>query len=306
MAQEAVFTSCAFPFFVVCCKTYSFRCFPILRLMPYSTEKYKKINSAFNALPWENSPEAILKMLKYTISIETIHGEPGEIALGMSKVGGRPHLPKSVAWPEAEGKPMAFLGQVNFAELVLLDHEGLFPKKGIVYFFLEANDNELPYDIHERSQVIFTPEAENLERRLYPDKLPEYARFQICDLRFRESYTLPSLADPRIAALQLSEKDIQLLGHFNEEVAKVTGRSLLSDDWILGEPYALQHDVFEEWVKWGGGKPEEYELLLQVGFMDYNTNLFDFGDAGVAYWGIRKEDLQNQAFEKTVLTCQGT
>jgi len=93
MAQEAVFTSCAFPFFVVCCKTYSFRCFPILRLMPYSTEKYKKINSAFNALPWENNPEAILKMLKYTISIETIHGEPGEIALGMSKVGGRPHLP---------------------------------------------------------------------------------------------------------------------------------------------------------------------------------------------------------------------
>jgi uncharacterized protein YwqG len=39
--------------------------------------------------------------------------------------------------------------------------------------------------------------------------------------------------------------------------------------------------------------------------MDYASDLYFFGDTGIAFWGLRREDLKKRSFEKAVLVCQG-
>ncbi len=68
--------------------------------------------------------------------------EKGSVGLFDSKIGGIPYFPKAMEYPkgrknEFDGKPLVLLAQLNFDRLPHIDG---FPTKGILQFFIAADD----------------------------------------------------------------------------------------------------------------------------------------------------------------------
>lgn len=79
---------------------------------------------------------AIRKLQRPAMYLKTRMDDAASSALGATRVGGRPDLPRGVDWPRfAEGKPLAFLGQVNLAEVAKAAPSFGLPKHGLLSFF---------------------------------------------------------------------------------------------------------------------------------------------------------------------------
>lgn len=62
----------------------------------------------------------------------------GGTAVGASKLGGLPDLPDSLEWPTRDSAPLAFIAQLNLAELAAQDPDHRLPPAGWLYFFYDA------------------------------------------------------------------------------------------------------------------------------------------------------------------------
>lgn len=56
--------------------------------------------------------------------------------VGASRFGGWPDLPAGVAWPTWQGRPMAFLAQVDLAQVAAAEPEVRLPARGLLSFFV--------------------------------------------------------------------------------------------------------------------------------------------------------------------------
>lgn len=112
----------------------------------------------------------------------------GDAALGGSKIGGRPDLPADVAWPHAAegGGPLAFVCQLNLAELAPHDAQGRLPDHGHWYLF-SVCDSDAAYggEIDENTTaVLHLASPGPLAARDFPEALPSGARLLEKPLRF--------------------------------------------------------------------------------------------------------------------------
>src|SRR5262245_43004556 len=62
-----------------------------------------------------------------------------EVPLGGSRLGGEPDLRSGLRWPAWQGSPMAFIGQVNLADIAPHDEEGHLPHSGLLSFFCKID-----------------------------------------------------------------------------------------------------------------------------------------------------------------------
>eukprot|EP01130_Rhizamoeba_saxonica_P013268 TRINITY_DN564_c0_g1_i1.p1 TRINITY_DN564_c0_g1~~TRINITY_DN564_c0_g1_i1.p1 ORF type:complete len:359 (-),score=79.41 TRINITY_DN564_c0_g1_i1:52-1128(-) len=64
--------------------------------------------------------------------------------MGISKVGGYPHLPKGTDWPQYNGTDLFFLGQYNLStkSLIASDYSGFLPTTGMLYMFISTDEGE--------------------------------------------------------------------------------------------------------------------------------------------------------------------
>lgn len=101
---------------------------------------------------------------------------PADPLVGGSRLGGRPDLPAGRRWPEWDGRPMAFLGQLRWDELaVALPDVGL-PAEGLLLIFVGVDeDGWCPGD--PEGVLVETAAAEGLVRAEWPDGLAEEARW---------------------------------------------------------------------------------------------------------------------------------
>jgi hypothetical protein len=91
----------------------------------------------------------IHKIARHAILLLTKKSSEAEIPLGAAKVGGQPDLPAQTEWPVyRDGKPLAFLAQIDLAEVAKLGTpiEGL-PSEGLLSVFsvwgwMEAGDGD--------------------------------------------------------------------------------------------------------------------------------------------------------------------
>ena len=61
--------------------------------------------------------------------------------IGTSRLGGEPELPDTVPWPvRLDGSPLAFLGQVDLAELARFPAAQVLPSSGVLLFFYDATN----------------------------------------------------------------------------------------------------------------------------------------------------------------------
>ena len=189
--------------------------------------------------------------------------DQAELPLGNSRLGGRPDLPSGKNWPTWQGSPMAFVGQVNLADIAAHDEEGHLPHSGLLSFFCAINEMGLIQSLGDPSCWTvshFDGAPATLVQLPLPPDLPERLQFRGCEASFSREPTLPDVRSPGILSLGLSEPernayidvmtgvDVNFLGVFNHH--------------LLGYPYTLNDSPFVAGYLKAHGVADPYAIFL--------------------------------------------
>ncbi len=257
--------------------------------------------------------------------------EAGGPPLAGSRLGGWPDLPAEVEWPSWEGRPMAFLAQVDLAEVHTVNPDVKLPQTGLLSFFLgsssdtyrpEEGSSTLRYHIDfglsydgttpRPWRVLFFPDNSALQQKPYLDSpqpdmhapascRPVTCRQLLPDERSAVWPQLPLNAEERERYVALWNA---LQGMEPEPYACQ----------LMGYPHLLQNERVEEFCElaerglnpYQGVADEkiaeaatEWCLLLQL-ISDANAE-FEWGDGGHLYFYIRRSALEALDFSETYL-----
>lgn len=248
-----------------------------------------------------------------------VNGVDPALALGTTKLGGRPDLAEGSSWPNLRGAPQAFMAQLDLAELAHCDHHAVLPPSGLLSFFYDLELSVGGFDPADRDGwlVTFTPAGTPLVRLDFPSDLPSYSRIPASRLRPQADLTLaPAAAKP--VRRELAEDEWPVYDEFTSDL----DQELRPFHRVLGHPQPVQGDMQRQCqlvsngIHLGGtisapadlveqlaDGADEWLLLLQV---DSDDDVgFDFGLGRLYYW-IRSEDLAARRFENVWFVFQCT
>ena len=169
---------------------------------------------------------ALANLAAPTVGMRMRLADETTIPIGASKVGGCPDLPAGVEWPTWQG-PMAFLAQINLAEVAPYEHSSLLPTHGLLSFFAAlklsgggfvagshiwldddhsgAVYSDDPSELAQRWRVLFhEADPATFARHEFPPDLDEEYRFRPCTVRFSADVTLPDPDGPQVGPLQIN------------------------------------------------------------------------------------------------------
>lgn len=244
-----------------------------------------------------------------------IHIEPyatnEALAPWTSKYCGLPYLPKDAVYPHGtDGKPLALLAQINFAETPQL--EG-YPTSGILQFFIAGDfawglAYSDPYDAAEQFRlqqqqtnfrVIYYPEViQDLDRLNTSIDLPEFENLPIerpCLLEFSlreelvgvEDYRFPKVFETNFynfyRSLSKQERDeISEFAAMKSEANKIGGYAAFT----------------QEDIRFLAPPDENWLLLLQITMADHAEIMW--GDSGIGNFFIEEKALQALDFSQVL------
>lgn len=224
---------------------------------------------------------------------------------GASRLGGLPDLPLDVPWPRhREGRPLAFLAQVNLGEVGSPGIPG-FPSTGLLSLFSvfgwrsETGGGDPFVWNHEPdpswTRVLFVESTAGLAAVPPPEPVNI---FPAASVSFRPHGALPTdEREPALAALGWPGGDLdafeELVEGYHEVVVRQEGASALN---LLGGYAVYQQGAV------GQAVAEDMRLLIQVG-SDRNAGM-SWGDGGFLYVWIRPDDLAARLFDRVVVDWQ--
>lgn len=245
--------------------------------------------------------------------------------IGSTRFGGRPDLPSGFAWPTGDGGPLAFLGQIDLAEVHPFDIERRLPEHGVLTFFVDVANPPWGFDpLHRRQFAVnFFPDQFKLERRDFPSKIKSenrlgrsrhvspYSRWMLglADGFERHRLGLPQPGTERNAwedSLQSLDSTLsapfipvgthQLLGWpdglHDAPWHRLTCASA-SAGFHSGRGFDSKHPDFKRWAD----DAVTWRCLLQVGSDDALYGL-SWGDGGTLAFLIRDRDLRQRCFDR--------
>lgn len=243
--------------------------------------------------------ELIRKISAPCISLQK-EDAAGPLAPGASKFGGAPDLPPGTDIPAVGGRPLALLAQINLSDLEIAGLEHPFPKRGILSFYYDTENQ--PWGSGEEDErdgwrvQFFDGDPTQLERIEVPEDamLPEFA----VSFEAAESIDADALID-----MDFDDDDA-------EEIFELVENGEPKHQ-MLGFPFAVQNPVFMETAHYCDGvedwdeaekAADDYVLLFQ---MDSDDDLDAmWGDMGMLYFSIKKEDLADGRFDRTKMIMQ--
>ena len=294
----------------------------------------KQKKEAENLAPEENvNPEIkeeILRLMKNSIVMETDNRTEG-LKPDASKIGGKPFLPADFIWPSFADKeddaahPLSFFCQLNLSELNSFDKDGLLPKKGILSFFYDC----------EAFCWGFDPEDKGAARVFYFEDTTDFVAADI-PKALCEDYAIPEIAVK--FKVEKSYPKFEEFGmHSNKECDWDSYDSVLASlgvdtdkdpegHKILGYADVIQDEMLSECERVSRGmycgnaesyrntpedehadiieKAKDWTLLLQLGTIEKEDFEWMFGDCGMLYYYIRKDDLAEKRFENMPFIVQ--
>ena len=261
------------------------------------------------------------------------HPAQEKLPVGASKFYGMPDLPADFDWPYYKGtdfegvtknRPLAFLAQINLGEAAQYDRTGLLPKTGVLSFFYETVSMEWGFELKSEgyARVYYFPETEGLVPTQIPEETKEWSVGEQA-LTFADAVSLLS----SFAYSRRSGKEVdwdtynELRAEFGYDVAAHEDNPMK----MLGYADEIQNEMEPECELYSRGidgdvqeelsEEEEAELvrnaadrwvlLFQMGTVaDEDTELM-YGDCGLIYFWIRKEDLaaRNFNYVRLILQC---
>ena len=137
--------------------------------------------------------EDVSQYLRFVIAAQMEEG--ASASLGGSRIGGHPDLPEGLAWPvegdDEDLEPLAFLCQINLADVHPHDLEGVMLASGMLWFFSIA-DGDRAYIDDSTTKVLYQKDAGALVRREAPADTEVISEFQ---LAFGPSFLLEEEED---------------------------------------------------------------------------------------------------------------
>ncbi|MDH4619197.1 YwqG family protein [Brevibacillus sp. AY1] len=221
--------------------------------------------------------------------------------LATSRLGGYPDFPPGWTYPEYQGEPLSFIGQLNLEDVQRIGVANELPERGLLYFFYDAAE-----------QSVYGGELPNRDgwRVLYYDG--DLSHLQTLPYPGTHKYgVLPANNLQMIKGLSLHSEAITVpdehwdvyWDQFLPAFAEING----SPTWhhqALGHPHNIQNDVFDEidyFRKLEGN--DRYTLLLQVDTDEENLNIM-WGDVGTIYFVIAQDDLRERNFANCYFSYQ--
>lgn len=247
-----------------------------------------------------------------------------------SKLGGDPGVPEDFEWPLHKNRPLDFLVQINLREVPRLDSVGPLPSDGMLAFFYDLEEQPWGYDPADLSfyRICYFANSTKLSiapRPGHPNNSPSLTEKSI---EFWSTYSLPGMRSrawwPILEQIAGPEREINVCAYDNLSEAifcataptkegprhKIGGYS----DNCQGD-MQLEAELVMNGLYCGNGsgyedprrpelekKCEDWQLLLQLD-TDYTSNLV-WGDAGMIYFWVRRQELAKRIFSQAWMTLQ--
>lgn len=237
---------------------------------------------------------------------------PAAIADGQSRFGGTPDTPPDFVWPTRDGRPLAFLAQIDLTQVRAPE----LPAAGWLLFFYDAE--EQPWGLEPQdatgSKVIYVEPTRALSLRLPPQG---HTSFAACALAIEPTIDLPEHPENMLAPPEPWD-DAQ--GAYVAVSCAIANDAAGPDrvyHHLLGYPQTMQVEMRGQCERVSRGighddEPDErvaggatsWRLLLQLDTDDEPGWMW--GGCGKVYVWIRDTDLAARAFDKTWLVLQRT
>jgi uncharacterized protein YwqG len=257
----------------------------------------------------------LVALARPSIRLHSERVDESVIAVGASRLGGRPDVPTDFKWPVYDGLPQSFIAQINLADMASLDLDGVLPLEGLLSFFYDSDQRVWGHDPAEDGAwlVTYSPPDVDLVRRGPPEGMPDEGAFNSMRLRFDTELTFASWESFDVEQLGLGW-DAQL------EYAEAMGQNR---EWrchrLLGHPDPIQSDMQrqcqlvhhgiycgdavedprESELMSGAG---EWRLLLQIDTDDPAEMMW--GDVGMIYYWMTKDALRQRQWNEARLILQ--
>lgn len=247
---------------------------------------------------------------KKSVEMKFKAGVPG---LTESKVGGMPFIPAGGAYPvdKKNGKKLYLLIQINFAEV---PHLPDYPESGILQIFIPDDDmygmDCMVGQVQEAWRILYFEDISNpMSEEEIKNLMPE----------FDEDFMLPFEKPGTTCAIEFEEHLMPISTgdyKFDKLFQEIMGEELPANE-LMGEcwkyPKEFSKKIYEACDGFGsrlGGYPgfTQYDprdedsneiLLLQIDSFDVDGEWFlMWGDAGIANFFIKPEDLKNRNFTR--------
>jgi uncharacterized protein YwqG len=244
------------------------------------------------------------------------------IAVGATKFGGRPDLPRDFDWPtwrnpQGEVRPLGFYAQISLDEINAAAPASLgLGVAGLLSFFCDYAYDGLNGIMGLMSweqpgcRIIHSPAA-GLVR--YESRAQEWPSGSLTPVPI---WTRP----PSVEGVELPEGEFDGLDAFDRAYeASITGNSKSGRHQVGGHAMFIQHPVEEEVVqalyvndehgrfdreKWEAAKVRvpEWRVVLQI---DSDNGLdVMWGDVGMLYWAARQEDIDQDNWTNAMFNFQ--
>lgn len=266
--------------------------------------------------------------------IQTSAATDETLPIGASKLGGLPDLPANIAWPDCEDAPLAFIGQISLREI---PSPSPLPQDGIVSFFYDNAQSAWGFDPKDQGsfRVLYFPVSEELHRAHSPvkEEPPSLLQkikgsskkrsefyFQIFAVRRLAFVPFQSIPDPCAKLLErpmrtLDDQDMYA-NFFDEYSHQGPAHQLLGWPTLIQNEMELECQMVTNGIYMGNTSgykhprraelersAQDWILLLQVDSDDDAQMMW--GDAGVLYFWIRRQDLERSDFGSAwcILQC---
>lgn len=233
-----------------------------------------------------------------------------------SKFGGKPVAGSGFEWPMSNGKPMAFLAQIDLSEMSSAYSCDWLSKEGLLLFFYDLNEMAWGFDPKDRGKwcVLYQPHADTVMD--YPESLEDGYKITESYISAKRVEVLPHYEDPSIEALELSDVEVDTYIDFKAEEDEYPHHQIGGlPTPIQGNYMDLEAQLASNGVYVGG--PDGYESdeakRLEGGAKDWRL-LFQFdsddeldimwGDCGMIYFWIQEDKAKRNQFDNTWLILQ--
>jgi uncharacterized protein YwqG len=236
-----------------------------------------------------------------------------------NKIGGLPIANVSLKWPVWKDKPLAFLCQIDLGTIPKSEFTKNLPSDGLLYFFYDQEQETWGFDPKDRGswKVVYVNERSDLEPIDAPAGLSKEYIYIEKYIKFSEILIYPDGQDDRINKLNLNDTQSdeyydlcssvfgnQPSHHLFGYPSPVQGNDmdlesqLVSNGLYCGDASAYNDPKVKEMES---GR-HDWILLLQLDSDDDSGMMW--GDLGMLYFWIRKEDLKNKNFNNVWMILQ--
>lgn len=250
-------------------------------------------------------------------------------APGRSRLGGLPELPSGSTWPEHDGRPLMFAARVDLDELAAVladdDRQGL-PASGDLWLFTDALGLAWGFRPEDRgSFVLVHTEGENppidapTGRDEDGDPFDTAVTSRPC--RLVPELVLPDAFEDGVRELLDDEARFDAYADLDEQLNArwfdgAPRHRILGRPTLVQQPMELEAQLASNGIDVGG--PEGYASAeaerLKAGAADWtlvaqidsdDDTGFMWGDVGIVFWWMRREDVAAGRWEGVwgILQC---